>query len=81
MKRKSDSKTFVIGGGNGNQMAFKDLIKKIFEALGSSDPDSSQLTQKPNCAEWCDTSESEAILRYQERTIEDYTTELKKKLL
>jgi nucleoside-diphosphate-sugar epimerase len=79
-RRKSDYKTLVIAGGKGSQVTFKDMIKKIFGALGLPDPDWTQFTNKPNYADWYDTSESEAILRYQKRTVDDYVAELKKKL-
>ncbi|WXG44321.1 MAG: NAD(P)-dependent oxidoreductase [Promethearchaeati archaeon SRVP18_Atabeyarchaeia-1] len=79
--KSSDNKTFIIAGGKENQMTFKDLIRKTFGALGLPDPDWSKFTKKPNYADWYDTTESQAVLRYQKRTVEDYVGELKKKLL
>jgi hypothetical protein len=70
----------VIAGGKRNQILYKDLISKAFAVFGLPTPDWNEFSKKPYYTDWYDTQESQAVLRYQRRTLDDYIKDLKKKL-
>ena len=78
--KETDSCTFLIAGGKRNQILYRDLITKTFAVFGLPKPDWSEFSKKPYYTDWYDTKESQAILKYQERTLDDYINELKEKM-
>jgi len=79
-QKESNNRTFVIAGGKRNQMLYRDLLGKTFVVLGLSMPDWSEFGKKPYYTDWYDTRESQAVLKYQTRKLEDYIKDFKKKL-
>jgi hypothetical protein len=61
-------------------MLYRDLIAKTFAVFGFEKPDWSEFSKKPYYTDWYDTNESQAILKYQERTLEDYINDMKEKV-
>jgi nucleoside-diphosphate-sugar epimerase len=78
--RETDNRTFLIAGGKRNQMLYKDLITKTFSVFGLPKPDCSEFSKKPYYTDWYDTNESQAVLKYQERTLDDYINEIKERM-
>lgn len=70
-------KTLLIGGGSQCQFYYRDLLGRIMETLGIGDLPETAFTKIPYSTDWLDTTESEQLLRYQNRTLEDYLTDLK----
>jgi len=79
-QKESNNRTFVIAGGKRNQMLYRDLLGKTLVVLGLSMPDWSEFGKKPYYTDWYDTRESQAVLKYQTRKLEDYIKDFKKKL-
>ena len=78
----SIGKILLIGGGSRCQLICSDFDRRLLVTMGigmlpdhvfkkPKDPDDWFYTS------WIDTSESEALLRYQTRTFDDYTAEMK----
>ncbi len=72
--------TFIISGGPGERMLYRDMIGAILKVLGLPVPPDYKFTSKPYYLDWYDTSRSEAMLKYHIKTfthyIQDYTHEL-----
>ncbi len=76
-------KTLLIGGGEKNQMLQRDFIGSLLEGMGVGMlPDSAfRKPTKPEdwyYTDWLDTEESQALLKYQARTFEEFLDEFKK---
>jgi nucleoside-diphosphate-sugar epimerase len=80
IRKKTDNQVYTIGGGKKNQMLIKDMMMKMFAALGMPEPDWNQFGKKPYYLDWYDTTESQSILKYQKRTFDEFIEEFKKKL-
>lgn len=82
---KTEGKVLLLGGGERCRMNYREFISRTFDAIGIGMlPESAFLI--PRCKEdyfhtdWMDTTESQALLKYQTRTLDDYLKELKKGL-
>jgi len=69
-------KTLHIGGGERCQFYFRDLAGRVLEAFGVGRLPEAAFATTPFCTDWLDTSESQALLQYQTRTLDDYTREM-----
>lgn len=71
---------FIISGGPGERMLYKDMISAILKVLGLPVPPDYKFTRKPYYLDWYETSRSEAMLKYRVKTftnyIQDYIREL-----
>lgn len=74
-------KTLLIGGGKKCQFVYRDLMRKILGAIGMRDdfPEEA-FTQEEYSVDWLDTEESERILQFQRRSLDEYLLELRGKL-
>lgn len=78
-------KTFLIGGGPSCQMLEREFMTKLFEGMGIGMlPDSAfKVATKPEdyfYTDWLDTSESQKVLQFQSRSLNDYIEEMKSQL-
>ncbi len=73
-------KVLLIGGGERCQYYYKDIVKKVLEGIGIGMLPEEAFSDKPFATDWMDTKESEEILHYQRRTIEDYVKDVKRNL-
>jgi len=64
--------TLVISGGPGQRMLYKDMIGAVLDVLGLPLPPAWKFTQEPYYLDWYDTSRSQQLLQYQEKTFADY---------
>ncbi len=69
-------KTLVIAGGPGQQMLFENMLRVIFGTFGLPLPPRHKFATEPYVLHWYDTMESQELLKYQHKTLEDYGTEL-----
>lgn len=80
---KKDSlwnKIFNIGGGKTCQYIYKDFVTKILEAIGIGMLPENLFSKTYFAVDFLDTEESEKLLNYQKRDLNDYIIDLKKKL-
>lgn len=78
-------KIFLIGGGPSCQMLEREFLTKIFEGMGIGMlPDSAfKVATKPDeyfYTDWLDTKESQEVLQFQSRSLDEYIVEMKSKL-
>lgn len=78
-------KTLLIGGGEENQMLQREFIGRFLGAMGVGMlPDSAfRHATKPEewyYTDWLDTEESQALLKYQTRTFDEFLEEFKKRM-
>ncbi|MCC6188578.1 MAG: SDR family NAD(P)-dependent oxidoreductase [Anaerolineales bacterium] len=65
-------KVLLLGGGPPNQLYYRELNRRILAALGVGELPAGAFATQPFATDWLDTTESEALLRYQTRTLDDY---------
>ena len=68
--------TQMIGGGPGQQMLYEDMLRVVLGTFGLPLPPSRKFTQEPFPLHWYDTSKSQALLEYQNKTLADYCEDL-----
>ncbi|MCX8094834.1 MAG: NAD(P)-dependent oxidoreductase [Caldisericia bacterium] len=73
-------KIFNIGGGKRCQYLYKDFVSKILEAIGIGMLPENLFSKNYFAVDFLDTEESEKLLNYQKRDLNDYICDLKKKL-
>lgn len=71
-------KILLIGGGERCRYYYGEIVKKILEGLGIGMLPEEAFSDKPFPTDWMDTEESERILNYQKRTLDDYIKDVKK---
>lgn len=69
-------KTFLIGGGPSCQMLYKDMVQQLLDCVGVGMFPESAFTTKPYYVDWMDTTESQALLHYQQHNFTDLLNDL-----
>ena len=64
-------RALTIAGGASWRMLGRDYVKAHFDVYGA-DPEEAEYRSEPGWMDWYDTSESEALLRYQRTSFRDY---------
>lgn len=77
LSNKVWGKTLLIGGGPDCQMYQRDFIKEVLEAIGIGMLPEKAFTSNPFYIDWMDTEESQKLLRYQKRTLDDFIIDIK----
>jgi nucleoside-diphosphate-sugar epimerase len=67
----------LIGGGPRCQLRYRDFVGTVLEASGVGMLPAGAFTLQPFPTDWLDTRESQRLLRYQRRTLEDYAGDLR----
>jgi len=70
-------KTLLIGGGPRCQFHYRELMGRIMEATGVGMLPAKAFSRVPFSTDWLDTTESQRLLNYQTRTLDDYLKELR----
>ena len=65
-------KTWLIGGGARCQLYQRDLVTAVLEAVGVGMLPEDAFTKEPYPTDWLDTTESQSVLMFQRRTLQDY---------
>ena len=71
-------KTLLIGGGERCQMLQRDFIVRVLDEVGLGMFPEKAFTNKPFYTDWMDTSESQHLLKYQEKDLNDFLVEIRK---
>lgn len=69
-------KTLLIGGGARCQYRYGDIVERILEAMGVGMLPREAFGTVPFGTDWLDTAESERLLRYQRRDLNDYVQDM-----
>lgn len=69
-------RTLLIGGGQACQYTYREIVEAVLGGMGIGTLPEDAFTTAPFPTDWIDTSESEALLQYQSRDLEDYVAEM-----
>jgi UDP-glucose 4-epimerase len=69
-------KTLLIGGGPRCQYYYRDITRRILDAMGVGMLPEEAFGSTPFCTDWVDTTESQRLLNYQQRDLGDYIQEM-----
>lgn len=69
-------KTLMIAGGPSQQMLFEDMLNRLLGAIGLPLPPRHKFPDEPYPLHWYDTSDSQMLLNYQNKTLDDYCDDL-----
>lgn len=70
-------RTWLIGGGPRCQYYYRDIVRGILEGTGLGMLPEEAFTTEPFATDWLDTSESQRVLQFQSRTLDDYVAEVR----
>ena len=73
-------KTLLIGGGPKCRFYYRELVARILAAVGVGMLPDKAFTKTPYSVDWLDTSESQRLLEYQHRTLDDYIGDTRRAL-
>ncbi len=65
-------KVLVVSGGPANQMYYHEFVTRAMGVLGLPCPPAEKFSKGPAHLDWYDTTESQRLLEYQGRTLDDY---------
>jgi short-subunit dehydrogenase len=68
---------WLIGGGARCQVRYGELVSTVLDASGVGMLPAQAFTREPFPTDWLDTRESERLLHYQRRTLQDYAADLR----
>jgi len=71
-------KTLLIGGGKRCQMLQKDFITRVLDEVGLGMFPEQAFSSKPFYTDWMDTTESQHLLKYQEKDLNDFLVEIRR---
>jgi UDP-glucose 4-epimerase len=66
-----------IGGGPRTQFVWREMVGRILEAIGVGLLPEGCFSTTPFCTDWLDTTESERVLQFQRRDLDDYIKDVK----
>jgi nucleoside-diphosphate-sugar epimerase len=69
-------KTLLIGGGPSCQFYYRDLVQRVLDAIGVGMLPQQAFTSTPFDTDWLDTTESQRLLNYQQRDLDDYIQDM-----
>jgi|YNPNPStandDraft_1061719.scaffolds.fasta_scaffold01887_10 UDP-glucose 4-epimerase len=70
----------LIGGGPRNQFLYRDLMQRVLDGMGIGSLPEEAFSSVPFCTDWLDTAESERLLHFQKRTLDDYVKDMQQVL-
>jgi len=73
-------RVFHIGGGPRCQLRYRDVVTRILDAVGIGALPDAAFSRAPYPVDWLDTTESQHLLRYQQRSLEHYIRDLQQRL-
>ena len=69
-------KVLLIGGGPRCQFYYREMVARILEAIGVGMLPEEAFSTVPFPVDWLDTRESQQLLQYQQRTLDDYISDM-----
>jgi UDP-glucose 4-epimerase len=73
-------KTWLIGGGSRCQLYQRELVASVLDAVGVGMLPEEAFAKEPYPTDWLDTFESQNVLAFQRRTLQDYVQEVRSKV-
>ena len=73
---KVKGKTLMIAGGPSQRVRYKDMVGAALGTFGLPLPPRHKFSEEPFALDWYDTSESQELLRFQHKTLDDYSRDL-----
>lgn len=73
-------KLLLVGGGPRCQYYYREIASRTLEAMGVGMLPEEAFATTPFATDWIDSSETEALLHYQQRDLEDYLQEMRRRL-
>lgn len=73
-------RTWLIGGGVNCQYEYREIVEQVLERVGIGMLPAEAFSSTPYSTDWLDTTESQRVLRYQRRTLDDYLQDLSDQL-
>lgn len=73
-------KILLIGGGKRCQYTYGEIAERVLEGIGIGRFPEEVFAEKPFPTDWMDTFESQKLLNYQSRTIDDYVKDIQKRV-
>ena len=73
-------KTWLIGGGMRCQYTYREVVVRVLNAVGIGMLPEAAFCRTPFSTDWLDTAESQRVLRFQQRTLQDYVDDLRSAL-
>jgi len=73
-------KVLHIGGGSRCQLYQREILEGVLDAVGIGMLPEEAFTKIPFPTDWLDTSESQEILGFQQRTLQDYIQDVESML-
>lgn len=70
-------KLWLIGGGTQCQMTYGDILNQVMALMGQAPLPAKLFSQVDYSVDWLDTLASQQLLHYQQRTFDDYVSDLK----
>lgn len=64
--------TLVISGGPAQRMLYKDMVGSVLDVMGLPLPPADKFIQEPYYLDWYDTTTSQELLRFQQKSFADY---------
>jgi len=68
--------TLIIAGGPSQQMLYEDMLRAILGTFGLPLPPRHKFAEEPYALDWYDTSRSQELLKFQQKTLDDYSRDL-----
>ena len=68
--------TLIIAGGPSQQMLYEDMLRVVLGTLGLPLPPRHKFAEEPYPLHWYDTSRSQELLKFQQKTLDDYSRDL-----
>jgi UDP-glucose 4-epimerase len=69
-------KTLLIGGGPRCQYTYREIVQDVLAAMGVGMLPDEAFSSTPFATDWVDSTESQRLLRYQRRDLQDYIAEM-----
>ncbi len=66
-----------IGGGPRCQYYYREIVQRVLDAVGVGMLPERAFGSVPFCTDWLDTTESQALLQFQRRDLEDYIKDVR----
>ncbi|MCB0230973.1 MAG: NAD(P)-dependent oxidoreductase [Anaerolineae bacterium] len=73
-------KTWLIGGGPRCQYTYREIAERVLDAFGVGMLPDEAFTTVPFSTDWLDTGESQRVLQFQQRTLQDYVNDVRSAL-
>ena len=77
---RAQGQTWLIGGGPGCQHYYREIAERVLDAFGVGMLPDEAFTTVPFSTDWLDTSESQRVLQFQQRTLQDYVNDVRSTL-